>query len=135
MTSKINFHKFFTILTTLALTYSLNVIYSQDLSSYVRLSGEITNPNSDKITIRGNGYIKVIDVNTNGTFDDTLVIKEGNFTFYDTKESTAMYLAPGYRLDISLDGKEFDETLKYSGIERNQIILMPVTFYSMKRTQ
>ena len=116
MTSKINFHKFFTILTTLAITYSLNVIYSQDLSSYVRLSGEITNPNSDKITIRGNGYIKVIDVNTNGTFDDTLVIKEGNFTFYDTKESTAMYLAPGYRLDISLDGKEFDETLKYSGI-------------------
>ena len=116
MTSKTNFHKFLTILTTLALTYSFNVIYSQDLSSYVRLSGEITNPNSDKITIRGNGYIKVIDVNTNGTFDDTLVIKEGNFTFYDTKESTAMYLAPGYRLDISLDGKEFDETLKYSGI-------------------
>jgi thiol-disulfide isomerase/thioredoxin len=116
MTSKTNFHKFFTILTTLALTYSLNVIYSQDLSSYVRLSGEITNPNSDKITIRGNGYIKVIDVNTNGTFDDTLVIKQGNYTFYDTKESTAMYLAPGYRLDISLDGKEFDETLKYSGI-------------------
>jgi hypothetical protein len=51
MTSKTNFHKFFTILTTLALTYSLNVIYSQDLSSYVRLSGEITNPNSDKITL------------------------------------------------------------------------------------
>ena len=85
MTSKTNFHKVLTILTTLALTYSLNVIYSQDLTSYVRLSGEITNPNSDKITIRGNGYIKVIDVNTNGTFDDTLVIKEGNFTFYDTK--------------------------------------------------
>ena len=116
MTSKTNFHKFLTILTTLALTYSLNVIYSQDLSSYVRLSGEITNPNSDKITIRGNGYIKVIDVNTNGTFDDTLVVKEGDFTFYDTKESTAMYLAPGYRLDISFDGKEFDETLKYRGI-------------------
>ena len=116
MISKTNFHKFLTILTTLALTYSLNVIYSQDLSSYVRLSGEITNPNSDKITIRGNGYIKVIDVNTNGTFDDTLVVKEGDFTFYDTKESTAMYLAPGYRLDISFDGKEFDETLKYSGI-------------------
>ena len=116
MTSKINLHKFFTILTTLALTYSLNVIYSQDLSSYVRLSGEITNPNSDKITIRGNGYIKVIDVDANGTFDDTLVVKEGNYTFYDTKESTAMYLVPGYRLDISLDAKEFDETLKYSGI-------------------
>ena len=91
MTSKINFHKFLTILTTLALTYSLNVIYSQDLSSYVRLSGEITNPNSDKITIRGNGYSKVIKVNSNGAFDDTLAIKEGNFTFYDTKESTAMY--------------------------------------------
>ena len=116
MTSKTNFHKFFTILTTLALTYSLNVIYSQDLSSYVRLSGEITNPNSDKITIRSKDYFKEIDVNANGAFDDTLVIKEGDFTFYDTKESTAMYLAPGYRLDISFDGKEFDETLKYSGI-------------------
>ena len=116
MTSKINFHKFLTILTTLALTYSLNVIYSQDLSSYVRLSGEITNPNSDKITIRGNGYSKVIKVNSNGAFDDTLAIKEGNFTFYDTKESTALYLAPGYHLEISFDGKEFDETIKYSGI-------------------
>ena len=116
MTSKINFHKSLTILTTLALTYSLNVIYSQDLSSYVRLSGEITNPNSDKITIRGNGYSKVIKVNSNGAFDDTLAIKEGNFTFYDTKESTAIYLAPGYRLDISFDGKEFDETIKYRGI-------------------
>jgi hypothetical protein len=39
--------------------------------------------------------MKVIDVNTNGTFDDTLVIKEGDFTFYDTKESTAMYLGSG----------------------------------------
>ena len=116
MTSKINFHKSLTILTTLALTYSLNVIYSQDLSSYVRLSGEITNPNSDKITIRGNGYSKVIKVNSNGAFDDTLAIKEGNFTFYDTKESTAFYLAPGYHLEISFDGKEFDETIKYRGI-------------------
>ena len=116
MTSKINFYKFLTILTTLALTYSLNVIYSQDLSSYVRLSGEITNPNSDKITIRGNGYSKVIKVNSNGAFDDTLVIKEGNFTFYDTKESTALYLAPGYHLEISFDGKEFDETINYRGI-------------------
>ena len=116
MTSKINFYKFLTILTTLALTYSLNVIYSQDLSSYVRLSGEITNPNSDKITIRGNGYSKVIKVNSNGAFDDTLAIKEGNFTFYDTKESTALYLAPGYHLEISFDGKEFDETINYRGI-------------------
>jgi thiol-disulfide isomerase/thioredoxin len=116
MTCKINFHKFLTILTTLALTYSLNVIYSQDLSSYVRLSGEITNPNSDKISIRGNGYSKVIKVNSDGTFDDTLVIKEGNFNFNDTRESTSLYLAPGHRLEISFDGKEFDETLKYSGI-------------------
>ena len=116
MISKINLHKFLTIITTLALSYSLNVIYSQDLSSYVRLSGEITNPNSDKISIRGNGYSKVIKVNSNGTFDDTLVIKEGDFNFNDTRESTALYLAPGYRLEISFDGKEFDETLKYSGI-------------------
>ena len=116
MNSKINFHKFLTILTTLVLTYFLNVIYSQDLSSYVRLYGEITNPNSDKIIIRGNGYSKVIKVNSNGAFDDTLAVKEGNFNFNDTRESTALYLAPGYHLEISFDGKEFDETLKYSGI-------------------
>jgi thiol-disulfide isomerase/thioredoxin len=94
----------------------MNVIYSQDLSSYVRLYGEITNPNSDRIMIRGNGYSKEIKVNTNGTFDDTLAIKEGNFNFNDTRESTSLYLAPGYHLEISFDGKEFDETLKYSGI-------------------
>lgn len=116
MNQKINFKNIITILTTLTITYSLNTIYSQDYSKYVRISGKITNPNSDKIYLRGINYNKVINVNANGTFKDTLVINEGSFTFNDTKESTALYLVPGYSLNISFDGKEFDETIKYTGI-------------------
>ena len=87
MNRKINFKNIITILTTLTITYSLNTIYSQDYSKYVRISGKITNPNSDKIYLRGINYNKVINVNANGIFKDTLVINEGSFNFNDTKLS------------------------------------------------
>ena len=115
MIQKINFKNILTILTTLTLTYSLNTIYSQDYSKYVRISGKITNPNGEKILIRGGNYKKEIMLNSKGEFSDTLNIKTGDYSFYDFKESTSMYLEPGYNLNITVNTKEFDETIKYSG--------------------
>ena len=115
MIQKINFKNILTILTTLTLTNSLNTIYSQDYSKYVRISGKITNPNGEKILIRGGNYKKEIMLNSKGEFSDTLNIKTGDYSFYDFKESTSMYLEPGYNLNITVNTKEFDETIKYSG--------------------
>ena len=86
MIQKINFKNILTILTTLTLTYSLNTIYSQDYSKYVRISGKITNPNGEKILIRGGNYIKQIMLNSKGEFSDTLNIKTGDYSFYDFEQ-------------------------------------------------
>ena len=99
----------------MTLTYSLNTIYSQVYSKYVRISGKFTNPNGEKILIRGGNYKKEIMLNSKGEFSDTLNIKTGDYSIYDFKESTSMYLEPGYNLNITVNTKEFDETIKYSG--------------------
>ena len=80
----------------MTLTYSLNTIYSQVYSKYVRISGKFTNPNGEKILIRGGNYKKEIMLNSKGEFSDTLNIKTGDYSIYDFKESTSMYLEPGY---------------------------------------
>ena len=51
-----------------------------------------------------------------GEFSDTLEITAGNYSFYDYRESSEMYLEPGFNLEITLDTKEFDETIQYTGI-------------------
>ena len=116
MSFKISNNKSLAILTTLLLTFSVSLYYCQDYSGIVRLSGKISNPSSDKIVIRGKDYKKLIKVSLDGKFSDTLKIEPGDYSFYDTKESTSMYLEPGYDLNITVNTKEFDETIKYSGI-------------------
>ncbi|RXM48391.1 redoxin family protein [Flavobacterium sp. YO12] len=82
---------------------------------YVTLSGKITNKNSDSLVIGQRKIIKKIKVNSDGTFSDTLKIKEGNYVLFDGKEKTNVYLKNGYDLQVTLDAKQFDETIKYTG--------------------
>ena len=82
---------------------------------YVTLSGKITDKSSDSLVIRTRTYSKTIKVNEDGTFSDTLKVETGIHNFYDGKESTSIFLKNGFDLNITLDTKEFDETIKYSG--------------------
>ena len=82
---------------------------------YVTLSGKITDQNSDSLVIISGTYTKNIHVNKDGTFKDTLKVKSGIYSFYDGKESTSIFLKNGYDLQMTLDTKEFDETVKYTG--------------------
>ena len=116
MCFKISINKSLAILITLLLTFPVSIFYCQDYSKIVRLSGKISNPNSDKIFIRGKDFKKVIKVSSEGEFSDTLKVEPGDYSFYDTKESTSIYLEPGYDLHITIDTKDFDETIKYVGI-------------------
>ncbi len=94
-----------------------NLFLAQKNIQYVRFSGNIINHNGEEVKIYGgNKYLKVMKLNEDGSFSDTLHVKKGLYTFRDKKEITPIYLAPGYDLIISLDTKEFDETIIYSGI-------------------
>ena len=111
-----NLDKRFTIVTTLILTFYMGLFNCQNFSGIVKISGKITNPNGNKISIIRRGFKKEIPLNEYGEFSDTLEITAGNYSFYDYRESSEMYLEPGFNLEITLDTKEFDETIQYTGI-------------------
>lgn len=85
--------------------------------NFVTFSGKITNKNSDSVVISNPqaGYKKVIKVDENGTFKDTLTISKGFFSLYDGKEYTSLYLQNGDNIIMTIDTKKFDETVSYSG--------------------
>ena len=82
---------------------------------YVAFSGKITNQNSDSIVVRSRTYSKTIKVNEDGTFKDTLKVQSGVYSFFDGTESTNVFLKNGDDIQIALDTKMFDETVKYTG--------------------
>ncbi len=84
---------------------------------YVTFSGNITNKNSDSIVIshRKSGFKKVIQVNEDGSFSDTLNVIPGMYSFYDGGEGTSLFLKNGFDLQMTLNTVEFDESIKYAG--------------------
>lgn len=95
---------------------------SQNPKDYVTLSGKITNANKfKKITISNRtGYSKEITINDNGTFGDTLHIKEGLYRFSDGNEVGTIYLKNGNSISFTLNTEAFDETLKFKGDDADQ---------------
>lgn len=93
------------------------VACKQEPKDYVTFSGKITNQNSDSLLVGTQTYSKTIKVNSDGTFKDTLKIKEpGVFALYDGKASIPVFLRNGFELNMDVDAQEFDKTLKFSGI-------------------
>lgn len=81
----------------------------------VKVSGTIKNPNSDKITISAKNFKQVIPVAKDGTFKASFPVEEGIYQFYDGSEYSEMYLKNGFDLTMSLDARQFDETMSYTG--------------------
>ena len=106
------------VVLSLLIILLINNTYSQSNSLVVKLSGKIENPNYKAIAIQNsNGFKKVINLLEDGSFSDTLSIhKKGMFSFSDGRESTSIYLDKNYNLTITLDTKQFDETINYSGV-------------------
>ena len=100
-----------------ALSFVLTIISCKEESpqDYVSFSGKVINKNSDSFTIRSRKYSKIIKVNADGAFSDTLKVKTGTYSLSDGVESTSIYLENGFDLNMTIDTKEFDETLNYTG--------------------
>jgi thiol-disulfide isomerase/thioredoxin len=90
------------------------------MNDYVTFSGKITNKKTDTIRIAKRGFSKVIPINADGTFSDTLKVTPGIYYFDDSNESTAVFLRNGYELDMTIDTADYDESVKYSGYGSEQ---------------
>ncbi|GGG49638.1 TlpA family protein disulfide reductase [Bizionia arctica] len=87
----------------------------EEPKDYVTFSGKITNKSSDSVVLRTRDYSKTIKVNEDGTFSDTLKVETGIYNFFDGNESANVFLKNGYDINMTLDTKEFDETIVYTG--------------------
>jgi len=104
------------IIYVLAVALAVIACKEEAPKDYVTFSGKIENQNSDSLMVLARGFKKKIDVKADGTFSDTLKVKTGGFSIFDGSESTSVYLRNGFDLNLTLNTKEFDETVKYTGV-------------------
>ncbi len=96
-------------------------VFSTTIFAKVTLSGKILNKPTNEIYIVSNQPEGVkwknikIETDDNGNFNKTFDIpKEGYYAFYIGKQYTEIYLKPNYKLNITLDYNDFDNSVKFS---------------------
>jgi thiol-disulfide isomerase/thioredoxin len=102
------------MLIMLLVTSSLFTCIAQDKVSFV---AEIANKNGDVIYIKDmmNKPVKEIKVNDKGVFSDSFAVADGFYLMFDGVEYAQLFLRNGYDLKLTMDAKQFDESIKFSG--------------------
>jgi len=111
-----------TITLTVTLSFFILFSYCNGQESIFNLSAKIENPNSDSLFILNalNGNkIKTFFLNKGELKKDTVNIPMGYYRIGDGTENTLCFLKPNYDLHLTLNTKEFDESINYSGIGEN----------------
>ncbi len=103
----------------LAICILLSIIAckKEEPKDYAIVSGKIENPhesNSIKFFKRGT-YEKIIALNEDGTFSDTLKIEEGDYTFQHGNFYGQIYLKNDNETSFSTDYENFVDTMNFSG--------------------
>lgn len=82
---------------------------------YVTLQGSISNSEIDSISILGRDFKRQIKVNDDGTYKDTLTVKDGFHGIYNGAEQSFVYLKNGYDMTIDFDNDQFPESIAFGG--------------------
>jgi len=104
-------------LLTLGLLIVLFNCKKEQSLDYVTLSGKITNAHeSNTLKIfKGKSYNKIITLNADGTFKDTLKLEEGMYSFKHGNQYGDLFLKNGNDTSFETDYNDFDNALKFSG--------------------
>lgn len=84
---------------------------------YVTLSGKISNPDESKTLkiFQGRNYEKIITLNDDGTFKDTLKVVAGDYNFQHGKEFGPIYLKNDNVTSFETDYNSFVDSLVFKG--------------------
>ena len=96
-------------------TISLFACGEESKKAYVTLQGNIINEELDSILVFGKDFKKVIKVNEDGSFKDTLKVVDGFHSMTDGKQRGYLYLRNGDDMDIEIDMENFPESLSFEG--------------------
>lgn len=101
----------------LILTSITFFIGCQQEKAIVTFSGKIENYKKDSIIVFHPKieYRKVIHLQKDGSFKDTLKVQNGLFSYSDGREFTSLYLENGDALTMNYDANKFYETLYFEG--------------------
>lgn len=97
--------------------------FAQNTANTVSLNVKIANRFSDTITISsGRTFKQKVGINKNGVFQTSFETSKdgGLYRLNDGNEGTTMFLKNGYDLTLTLDTKDFDETIVYKGKGANE---------------
>ena len=85
--------------------------------NYVTISGKISNAQIDDSLIISSGktYKKVIPINNDGSFNDTLKIIDGDYRFKYGEDYGLIYLKNNNESSLTFDHHDFYNTLIYGG--------------------
>mgnify|MGYP003610685357 CR=1 FL=1 len=104
--------KFF--VTGLLIFSALNVI--GQAKNQIKFTAKIANRNSDTLVIRGKDNFKqVIPINKKEVFAANFHAPKGFYIFSDGVESSNLFLKPNSEVNLTMNAKEFDETIVYKG--------------------
>lgn len=98
----------------LVLFNALNIV-AQSKNS-VKFTAKIANRNSDTLVIKGrDNFRQVIPIDKKEVFAATFDAPQGFYVFSDGTESSNLYLKPNSEVNLTMNAKEFDETIVYKG--------------------
>jgi thiol-disulfide isomerase/thioredoxin len=100
----------------LAIVFMTIVACKTEPKDYVTLSGKINNNKDSNLTIQNrDGYTKEIIINDDGTFNDTLKVTTGDYSFKYGDKYGSIYLKNNNTSSFSFDFEDFDNTLVFDG--------------------
>ena len=84
---------------------------------YVTLSGKITNPDESKTlkVFKGRDFEKIITLNEDGTFKDTLKVVAGDYNFQHGKQYGQIYLENDNTSSFETDYESFIDSMVFTG--------------------
>ncbi len=82
---------------------------------YVTIQGKIFNLSNNTLVILGEKFKKEIAVNDDGTYKDTLKVKDGFHGFNDGKQQSFIYLKNGYDIILDFDTQDFPNSITFEG--------------------
>jgi thiol-disulfide isomerase/thioredoxin len=92
----------------------------------VTVSGKVTNTPDNKLSIRGESFLKEISLKPDGSFSEILNINyNGTYTIATSDNRLSIYLAKGTKLSLTANNKDFYKSMVYTGkgsVENNYIV-------------
>ncbi len=109
-------------ITYLAITFLVLVSCGKETKSFVTFSGQITNKEADSMVITEprSKFKRVIKIDANGAFKDTINVKKGIYNLFYGRNYTSVYLRNGDDIQLSFDTKKFYESTEFSGKGANE---------------